>query len=98
MIKEQNEFFSLPEGKLNPITMKEIAKSLNYTNLQLPAPLPNKYVSSPRGVLPLRSFFTHAYHTDAGDNISAQTVKDLYTEIVGQENKVSPLQMKRSLL
>lgn len=91
LIKEQNSFFSHPEGKLNPITMKEIAQKLELHESTIARAVSNKYVSSPRGVLPLRSFFTHAYHTEAGESISAQTVKDLLKEIVSQENRAAPL-------
>ncbi|MBT7461460.1 MAG: RNA polymerase sigma-54 factor, partial [Waddliaceae bacterium] len=45
----------------------------------------------PRGIIPLRSFFTTAYATTQGEEISAKTVKAMVKKIVERENKKKPL-------
>lgn len=91
LIQSQNTFFASPRGKLIPLTMKEIAEKLELHESTIARAVANKYVSSPRGILPLRSFFTHAYTTESGENISAQTVKDLLVQLLEKEDKSSPL-------
>jgi RNA polymerase sigma-54 factor len=91
LIQNQSLFFSSPKGNLIPLTMKEIAEKLELHESTIARAVANKYVSCPRGILPLRSFFTHAYTTETGENISAQTVKELLVQILGNEDKKSPL-------
>ena len=91
LIKDQSSFFSSTKGQLTPRTMKEIAERLELHESTIARAVANKYVNSPRGILPLRSFFTHAYHTESGENISAQTVKEILTQLLASEDKGAPL-------
>ena len=91
LIQNQSAFFSSPKGKLIPLTMKEIAQKLELHESTVARAVSNKYISCPRGIMPLRSFFTHAYTTESGENISAQTVKEILIQILEGEDKKSPL-------
>lgn len=91
LIEKQAAFLSSPTGKLVPLTMKEIAEILDLHESTVARAVANKYASCIRGVLPLRSFFTHAYVTEQGENISSQTVKELVVQILKQEDKRHPL-------
>lgn len=88
---KQKEFFLHPEGKLTPLTMKILADELEVHESTIARAVSNKYVDTPKGLLSLRSFFTVAYHSLDGDDISARTVKDVLKEIIDQENKKKPL-------
>ncbi|MCH9690317.1 MAG: RNA polymerase factor sigma-54, partial [Gammaproteobacteria bacterium] len=91
LVRAQSAFLSNPKGELVPMTMKEVAGKLELHESTIARAVAHKYVSCPRGIFPLRSFFTHAYTTDGGDNISAQTVKDLLRHLIQEENKARPL-------
>ncbi len=91
LVYNQSAFFSSPKGNLTPLTMKEIAEKLELHESTVARAVANKYVSCVRGILPLRSFFTHAYITESGENISAQTVKELLIKILKEEDRNSPL-------
>lgn len=91
LIETQGPFLSDPKGALLPLTMKETAEVLELHESTIARAVANKYVNCPRGILPLRSFFTHGYTTDRGDAISAQTVKDVLLKILSEENKKRPL-------
>jgi RNA polymerase sigma-54 factor len=91
LIKDQAAFLSTAKGQLIPRTMKEIAERLELHESTVARAVANKYINSPRGILPLRSFFSHAYTTEAGENISAQTVKDLLSHLLAEEDKKAPL-------
>ncbi len=90
LIQNQGGFFSSPTGKLIPLTMKVIAEKLELHESTIARAVANKYISCPRGILPLRSFFTHAYTTETGENISSQTVKELVIQILKEEDKSTP--------
>jgi len=91
LTKCQNEFFTNPNGKLQPLTMQRLADELHLHESTIARAVANKFMDSPRGILPLRSFFTNAYMTEKGDDISSKTVKEVLLEIVNAENKQKPL-------
>lgn len=91
LAKWQKEFFINPTGKLTPLTMKVLAEELELHESTIARAVSNKYVNSPRGILPLRSFFSVCYTTDAGDDISSNTVRDTLKKIIDEENKQKPL-------
>ncbi len=91
IVKLQTDFLSSPKGQLIPLTMKEVAERLHLHESTIARAVSNKYVSCPRGMLSLRSFFTHAYTTESGDHISADTVKELMQKIIAGEEKRHPL-------
>lgn len=91
LAQKQKEFFVNPEGKLMPLTMKTLAEELELHESTIARAVASKYVDSPRGLLPLRSFFTNAYVTHEGEDISSQTVRDVLLDIIQHENKQKPL-------
>ncbi len=91
LAKWQGEFLSDPEGKLVPLTMKQMAEALEVHESTVARAVMQKYISTPRGVLPLRAFFTNAYTTEEGSDISSNTVREELKAILAQENKKRPL-------
>ena len=91
IIQTQGRYLSDPKGSLRPLTMKEIGDMLELHESTIARAVSNKYISSPRGILALRSFFTNAYTTQTGEEISSKTVKECLREIIGKEDRISPL-------
>ena len=91
LIKLQKEFFMSPEGMLVPLTMKTVSEKLNLHESTIARAVANKYIDTPRGILPLRSFFTHALVTHKGEDVSSNTIKDILNEMILRENKQRPL-------
>lgn len=91
IVKKQNNFFLTAQGKLIPFTMKEVSTLLELHESTIVRAVSNKYVSSPRGIYPLRFFFTHGILTEKGEDISPHTIQDTIQEIISGENKKSPL-------
>lgn len=91
LLEKQRPFFTQKEGKLVPLTMKTVAAELELHESTIARAVANKYMNCPRGVLPLRSFFTNAYSTQKGEDISSKTVKDSLRDIVEKEDKKKPL-------
>lgn len=86
----QKEFFIEPDGKLVPLTMREVAEELKLHESTIARAVANKYINSPRGLILLRSFFTNAYTTNQGKDISSQTVREALQKIIEEENKKHP--------
>lgn len=91
LAKKQKQFFLEPDGKLVPTTMKMVAEEIEMHESTVARAVANKYVDSPRGLLPLRSFFSNAYTTDEGVEISSKTVRDLVQELISKEDRRHPL-------
>lgn len=89
--QKQYQFFINPAGQLMPLTMRDIADELNLHESTIARTVANKYLSSPRGIFPLRAFFTNKYVSDKGKTLSSQTVKDAIFAIIENEDKAHPL-------
>lgn len=89
--KKQQAFFCSPDGQLTPLTMKAVAEELGLHESTVARAVANKYLTSPRGIFPLRYFFSHAYITDDGQEMSSKTVKDLLVELIRDESPKKPL-------
>ncbi len=88
---KQKDFLINPEGQLIPMTMKFVAQELQLHESTIARAVSNKYIDTPRGVLPLRSFFSTTYVSAQGEDISAQTVLDAISRIIEEEDKKHPL-------
>lgn len=90
LIKRQNEFLLNPAGKLVPMSMQDLIEEVGVHESTLARTVANKYVDTPRGLLPLRSFFTVGYQTEEGNDISSRTILDVIQEIINSEDKSKP--------
>ncbi len=91
LASRQYEFFTRPDGKLAPLTMKSLAEELNLHESTIARTVSNKYIDSPRGIFPLRTFFTNKYISEEGENLSATTVKNAILDLIHTEDKCHPL-------
>jgi RNA polymerase sigma-54 factor len=89
--KKQYHFFVHPAGQLLPMTMKALAEELNLHESTIARTVANKFINSPRGLFPLRAFFTNKYTSDEGNTLSSQTVKEAIFSLIEKENKMHPL-------
>lgn len=91
LAKQQSNFFLEPNGKLIPLTMKTVADELEVHESTIARAVANKYIDTPKGILPLRSFFTNSIVTNEGAGVSSNTVRDILKEMISQEDKRHPL-------
>lgn len=91
LAKRQRHFFLDPNGKLVPLIMKTLAEELEVHESTIARAVSDKYIDTPRGVLPLRSFFTNSLTTDAGKDVSSKTVREMVKEMIDTEDKQHPL-------
>jgi len=88
---KQYDFFTNPEGKLLPLTMKIVAEELNLHESTIARTVSNKYLNSPKGIFALRAFFTTKYISNEGETLSSQTVKEAILRLIETEDKTHPL-------
>lgn len=91
LAQRQYEFFTQADGQLVPLTMKMLADELNVHESTIARTVANKYLNSPRGIFPLRAFFTNKYVSEEGDDLSSSTVKQAILALIEEEDKKRPL-------
>jgi RNA polymerase sigma-54 factor len=91
ILKFQKEFLEKGERYLKPLTLKIVAEDTQLHESTISRIVNHKYVQTPRGVLPLKFFFSTGYESKEGKAVSSKAVKDYIKEIVKNENPEKPL-------
>ncbi|MFT5387671.1 MAG: RNA polymerase sigma-54 factor, partial [Candidatus Omnitrophota bacterium] len=87
----QQEFFVSGHTALKPMTLSDIAKTLDRNESTISRAICNKYMDSPQGILPLKYFFSQGVTQSCGKNVSNRSIKEEIFEIVSEEDKTKPL-------
>lgn len=82
----------LTEGKsgLVPLTMDEVAQILGVNLSTVSRAVAEKYIRTPHGTFPLRSFFSTALESSTG-RVSATAVRERIRTLIGAEDPAAPL-------
>lgn len=86
----QMDFFERGPAAMKPLTLKDVAERVGVHESTVSRVTSNKYVQTPRGVFPLKHFFSSRLHTAEGPDASARQAKTLIQEILAGENKSKP--------
>jgi RNA polymerase sigma-54 factor len=91
IVEKQPAFFQKGSQYLVPMTMKEIASELEIHESTVSRAVREKYVQTPIGTYPLKTFFTSTIQTSDDESTSSTLVKNEIGFLVAQENKEKPL-------
>ena len=91
IVDRQKEFFDKGVEYLKPLTLREVADVIHMHESTVSRVTNQKYVQTPRGVLPLKFFFSSSLGTTTGEDASARAVKAQIAKLVGDESPGTPL-------
>ncbi|HWO89622.1 MAG TPA: RNA polymerase factor sigma-54, partial [Gemmatimonadales bacterium] len=91
IVDRQREFFEKGVEYLKPLTLREVAEVINMHESTVSRVTNEKWVQTPRGVLPLKFFFSSALSTTTGEDASARAIKALIQKLVADEDPQNPL-------
>lgn len=91
LLERQSEFFELGSSKLRPMTMAEVADSIEVHETTVSRAIANKYLQTPHGTFPFKYFFTPGYAGKDGDTVSNTSVKEIIGSIIEKEDSSKPL-------
>ncbi len=91
VVDAQREYFDLGPQALKPLPMTQVAEQLGIHVATVSRAVADKMLMTPRGVVPLRSFFTGGFSTDSGEDISYDAVRAALKEVIDAEDKTRPL-------
>jgi len=91
IVDRQRDFFEKGVQYLKPLTLREVAEVINMHASTVRQVTNEKYVQTPRGVLPLKFFFSSALSTASGEDASARSIRAKLEKMVSEENSGKPL-------
>ncbi len=87
----QKDFLERGREALRPLPMTEVAAKVGVHVATVSRAVAGKYVQTPRGIFPLRMFFSGGTTTASGEDVAWDAVKAKLKEIIDREDKSEPL-------
>jgi len=91
VVVAQREYFDYGPQSLRPLPMTQVAEQLGVHVATVSRAVAEKYLLTPRGMVPLRGFFSGGTQTDSGEEVSWDAIKAALKEVIDAEDKTSPL-------
>ena len=91
VLNRQREFFDHGPQFLKPLPMTEVADQLGVHVATVSRAVSEKWIQTPRGMYPLRRFFSGGRESEEGGDKSWEAIKAILQEIVEAEDKAKPL-------
>lgn len=91
IVDRQRGFFEKGVEHLHPLTLREVADVIDMHESTVSRVTSQKYVQTPRGVYPLKFFFSSSLGTTTGEDASSRAVKAQIQKLVADEDLSSPL-------
>ncbi len=91
IVDRQREFFDKGVEYLKPLTLREVADVISMHESTVSRVTNEKYVQTPRGLLPLKFFFSSGLSTTTGEDASARSIRAQIQKMVADEDPKNPL-------
>lgn len=91
IVARQDGFLRRGVSFLKPLTLREIAEDVGMHESTISRVVNGKQAQTPRGVLPLRQFFSTGLTTEHGEAVSARHVRQQIQDLIHQESTADPL-------
>ena len=86
MVRQQDAFLARGVHALKPLTLRQVAEALQMHESTISRVVANKYMATPRGILPFRYFFTTALAGADGEAaVSAEAVRHRIRALIENE-------------
>ncbi len=91
IVKRQQRFVEEGVESLEPLKMQEIADEVGVHVTTVSRAVDDKWIETPRGILPLRRFFVGGTKTEDGEDVAWDAIRLKLQEVVDNEDKANPL-------
>jgi RNA polymerase sigma-54 factor len=91
IVDRQRDFFDRGVQYLKPLTLREVAEVIDMHESTVSRVTNEKFVQTPRGVFPLKYFFSSGLSTTSGEDVSARGIKAQIEKLVSEEDAAHPL-------
>ena len=90
IIDHQWKFIDKGPEALEPLKMQQIADIVKVHVTTVSRAVDDKYIETPRGILPLKRFFVGGTQTDAGVDVAWDKIRIELQKLIDGENKAKP--------
>ncbi len=90
IVKAQKDFLDNGFAQLKPLRLRDIADKVGIHESTISRAIQGKYVRSPQGTIPLKSFFSNALAADNGEMESQKSVMEKIKNLVDSEDPKKP--------
>jgi RNA polymerase sigma-54 factor len=91
VVDAQRDYFDYGPQSRRPLPMTQVAEQLGIHVATVSRAVADKWLETPRGVVPLRGFFSGGTQTESGEEVSWDAVKAALKEVIDAEDKSNPL-------
>lgn len=91
VLERQRAWFDIGPRGLKPLPMTEVADRLGVHVATVSRAVSDKWMQTPRGIVPLRRFFSGGTETSGGQQMSWEAVRQVMVDIIEGEDPAKPL-------
>jgi len=91
ILRQQRRFFDHGLDELRPMVLRDVADDIGMHESTVSRVVSNKYIHTPRGLVPMKFFFHSGIERDRGGEISSLTVKRKLRGLIDEEDGKKPL-------
>lgn len=91
LAKFQQDFLTYGVSHMRPLVLRDVAEDVGIHESTVSRAIANKYIATPRGIYPLKKFFTTGLKGRQGQDVAAESVKERIREMINTEDPTHPL-------
>jgi RNA polymerase sigma-54 factor len=91
IVNHQKRFLDDGPEFIEPLKMQQIAERVGVHVTTVSRAVDEKYIQTPRGILPLKRFFVGGTKSEGGEEVAWDIIRIKLTEIIEKEDKKHPL-------
>ena len=90
IVEHQRKFLDEGPEAIEPLKMQQIADKVGVHVTTVSRAVDDKWIQTPRGILPLKRFFVGGTKTEEGEEVAWDTIRLKLQELIDKENKSEP--------
>ncbi|MEM9365940.1 MAG: RNA polymerase factor sigma-54 [Planctomycetota bacterium] len=90
IVSHQKRFLDEGPESIEPLKMQQIADKVGVHVTTVSRAVDDKWIQTPRGILPLRKFFVGGTQTEDGDDVAWDTIRLKLQALIDKEDKSKP--------
>lgn len=91
VVRQQSGFLEFGPQALRPLTLRQVAAEIGVHESTVSRAIARKYAHTPRGTIPLRTFFASGVEAEGGGEASSTAIQAMIRKLVSAEDPRKPL-------
>jgi RNA polymerase sigma-54 factor len=91
IVRKQRDFLDYGVAHLRPLVLRDVAEDIGMHESTVSRVVSNKWMTTPRGLVPMKFFFHSAIASSGGEDVSSLAVKNTIKSLIEAEDPAHPL-------